>query len=190
MLGDQHAESLTLEDIPLPAVIGSFRIMKACNAAYCDLFGYDAAELIGKSFSMLYDNRSDFIDNGFISEHQVRQHLNYVNERVMRKADGTRFWCKVRGRAIASGRTISRVLYCVEEISRPADRMSGAITHRQRQILALVSQGRSNEEIGLELGISRRTVEAHRAKLMRELGVKNAAELMNWFIANDGAGRD
>lgn len=181
MIAEPYHDMLLLEDIPLPAVIGSFRIMKACNSTYCQLFGYDPADMLGKSFSMLYDDRNDFIDNGFISEKVVRQNLNYTNERVMVKADGTRFWCKVRGRAIGDSPTVSRVLYCVEEINRTADRMTGAITHRQRQILALVSQGRSNLEIAQELDISRRTVEAHRAKLMKDLGVKNAAELVKWF---------
>lgn len=52
------------------------------------------------------------------------------------------------------------------------------ITPRQREILRLVSVGRTNREIAKSLGISVRTVEVHRFNLMRRMEVRNVAQLL------------
>ena len=51
------------------------------------------------------------------------------------------------------------------------------LTGRERDVLRAVVLGLTNKQIGIELGISHRTVEIHRARLMRKLGVGSAAEL-------------
>ncbi|MGS2738158.1 response regulator transcription factor [Sinomicrobium sp. M5D2P17] len=51
------------------------------------------------------------------------------------------------------------------------------LTRREKQILDLVLEGKSNKEIGEELNISKRTTEVHRFNLMKKLEVKNLAEL-------------
>jgi len=56
------------------------------------------------------------------------------------------------------------------------------LTPREREILYLVAQGMTNSEIASKLYISRRTVETHRANLMRKLGLKNQAELIRFAI--------
>jgi DNA-binding NarL/FixJ family response regulator len=52
------------------------------------------------------------------------------------------------------------------------------LTAREREVLQLVAEGKSSPEIGARLHISHRTVENHRAKLMRKLGLQNQAELV------------
>jgi len=52
------------------------------------------------------------------------------------------------------------------------------LTPRERQVLQLISDGQSNKEAGRELGISPRTIEVHRARVMEKLGARNTAELM------------
>jgi FixJ family two-component response regulator len=52
------------------------------------------------------------------------------------------------------------------------------LTAREREVLERIAQGLSNKEAGRELGISPRTVEVHRARIMEKLGAKNAADLM------------
>lgn len=52
------------------------------------------------------------------------------------------------------------------------------LTGRQREVLHLIAAGRSTKEIARELGVSGKTVEAHRAQIMDRLGVRNVANLV------------
>jgi FixJ family two-component response regulator len=52
------------------------------------------------------------------------------------------------------------------------------LTPRECEVLAQISAGASNKEAGRRLGISPRTVEVHRARIMEKLGARNAAELV------------
>lgn len=52
------------------------------------------------------------------------------------------------------------------------------LTPREREVMQLVVEGRHNREIAPELGISVRTVEVHKARLMAKLGVGNVADLV------------
>ena len=63
----------------------------------------------------------------------------------------------------------------------PADAV-GTLTARERQIFALVADGATNREVGTQLGISSRTVEAHRDSLMRKLRVRTVAALTRLAI--------
>jgi two-component system, LuxR family, response regulator FixJ len=53
-----------------------------------------------------------------------------------------------------------------------------SLTPREREVLAQVAAGASNKEAGRHLGISPRTIEVHRARIMEKLGAKNAADLV------------
>jgi DNA-binding NarL/FixJ family response regulator len=57
-------------------------------------------------------------------------------------------------------------------------RQPSRITPRQRQVLRLVVEGKTSREIADRLGLSVRTVEAHRGELMARLGVSDAMGLM------------
>jgi len=54
----------------------------------------------------------------------------------------------------------------------------GELTPREREVMQLVVLGRHNRDIGPALGISVRTVEVHKARLMSKLGVDNVADLV------------
>ena len=51
------------------------------------------------------------------------------------------------------------------------------LTARERDVIHPVAEGKSNKLIASELGISMRTVEAHRARIFHKMGVRNAAQL-------------
>jgi FixJ family two-component response regulator len=52
------------------------------------------------------------------------------------------------------------------------------LTARERDVLLQIAGGASNKQAGRELGISPRTVEVHRARILEKLGAKNAADLV------------
>src|SRR5262245_15939131 len=58
------------------------------------------------------------------------------------------------------------------------------LTPREREIVQLLSEGRSNKEVAVELDISTRTVETHRANIMHKLGVESLSELVRYAIRN------
>lgn len=74
-----------------------------------------------------------------------------------------------------------------EEVGRMQERLH-RLTGRQSEILDHVLAGSTNEEIATLLGISRRTVETHRLRVMAALGAHNTAELVGkvvWLRARE-----
>jgi two-component system, NarL family, response regulator NreC len=57
------------------------------------------------------------------------------------------------------------------------------LTRRERQVLHLVAEGLSSAAIAQRLGISPRTAEAHRASVMRRLGLKGRTELIRYALS-------
>lgn len=58
-----------------------------------------------------------------------------------------------------------------------------SLTLRERQVAQYITQGRSNKYIALELGVSQRTIEAHRARIFAKMGVRNAVELTSCWVS-------
>ncbi len=94
-------------------------------------------------------------------------------------------------RAVAGGETfLGRPLSAaaVARYERQASSNAGSLepihllTGREREILHLVVEGRSSGEIGARLGISQRTVEVHRANMMRKLNLHSQADLIRCAI--------
>ena len=58
------------------------------------------------------------------------------------------------------------------------------LTARERDVIHPVAEGKSNKLIAMELGISMRTVEAHRARIFYKMGVRNAVQLAREVCTN------
>lgn len=63
-----------------------------------------------------------------------------------------------------------------------AERNLAILTARERQVMELVAQGIHYREIAAKLGISPRTVEVHKARVMEKLGVQNVPELVRMVL--------
>ena len=61
------------------------------------------------------------------------------------------------------------------------------LTPREREVLGRIIAGASNKEAGRTLGISPRTIEVHRARIMDKLGAKNAADLVRIVLGQASA---
>jgi PAS domain S-box-containing protein len=171
-----------LAEMPVPMVFATHRIIRDCNGEFASLFGFSRDELIDSSFSRLYPRIADFVRVGEVWRTHLAGGQRYYDERIMVGADGERFWCRVNGRSRNHVDPFAAALYCFEPMPRPVTtHAEHQLTGRQRQILTLVAQGKTNAEIAMETGLSRRTVEAHRARLMKAIGLRNSAELVAWF---------
>ena len=60
------------------------------------------------------------------------------------------------------------------------------LTAREREVLDAVAQGLHAKEVGARLGISPRTVEVHKTRIMEKLGARNVAELVRFSLAGSG----
>jgi DNA-binding NarL/FixJ family response regulator len=71
--------------------------------------------------------------------------------------------------------------------SRP---VAQGLTKRENEVLELVAQGKSNQEVADTLFISTKTVETHKTNILEKLGLKNTAELVKYAIKNNIIGLD
>lgn len=165
-------------------VFATYRIIRETNYAFSSLFGYDPGELEGRSFNLLYPRLTDFIKVGELWRTRFAEGGVFADERIMRKRDGIRIWCRVRGRSLADAEPFSRAIYCFDLLPRSVQEPSHKLTSRQQQVLALVCQGKTNAAIAVQLGLSKRSVETHRYRLMHQLGMANSAELVAWFASS------
>jgi DNA-binding CsgD family transcriptional regulator len=62
-------------------------------------------------------------------------------------------------------------------IELATERKTAPITERQREVVALIAAGCSNDEVGLRLGISPRTAKAHCDVLRQKLGVRRRRQI-------------
>ena len=58
------------------------------------------------------------------------------------------------------------------------------VTARERELIQLVAEGQSNKEAASTLGISVKTIEAHRANIMRKLHLRSVSDLVRYAIRN------
>jgi DNA-binding NarL/FixJ family response regulator len=86
-------------------------------------------------------------------------------------------------RVVMNGRTYvtpSLASELLSAVGRPEG--TKALTPRQVDVLRLIAQGRRMKEISVELGISVRTVEDHKAHLLQALGLSTTAELVRYAV--------
>ena len=69
-----------------------------------------------------------------------------------------------------------------------ADRLD-QLTQREREVLDLIIAGKLNKQIADVLGISIKTVEVHRARVMEKMAAHSLAELVQNVMAIEGPGR-
>jgi DNA-binding NarL/FixJ family response regulator len=86
----------------------------------------------------------------------------------------------IEGRTFYSSVVPDRIL---EHVQRPPEEPTRPdLTPREREILQLLAEGKSNKEVARALGISTRTAENHRAHIMEKLGFRSFSELVRYAI--------
>jgi DNA-binding NarL/FixJ family response regulator len=71
----------------------------------------------------------------------------------------------------------------VSEPAAPSTTNGTALTPREIEIVQFLAEGKSNRAIATELGISVRTVEAHRAHVMRKLHLRSVVDLVYYALS-------
>lgn len=94
------------------------------------------------------------------------------------------------GRYLSSPLSERALEFYLERASPKHEDPVDSLSLRERQVLEMVVQGHSDLEIGAALGISPRTAETHRGKLMRKLGARSRSDLAHFSLQRGATGSD
>ena len=172
---------LAFDLAPVGLALSRHRAMVDCNQALCEMFGASRDQLVGQSFRLLYPSADEYerIGERLVPILNARGH--YSDDRLMKRLDGRfkdqLFWCHVTGRALNRDDPHAAGIWSFEDLSarRP---VKADLTAREREVAALVLEGLTAKEIGKALGISPRTVEIYRGRLLRQYQAGSTVELV------------
>lgn len=168
---------LAFELAPVGMCVTEERTVVLCNPAFGQMFGYAPEELAGRPLAPLYPSEEEYLHIGQLGLPVMREQGTYGDERIMKRRDGSLFWCHVVGRALDRAQPFARAVWMFEDIS-PRRRVAGPLTTREREVAQHLVSGCTSKQIARVLQLSPRTVEAHRARLMRKLGAATQGELV------------
>ncbi|RZI87753.1 MAG: helix-turn-helix transcriptional regulator, partial [Variovorax sp.] len=137
---------------------------------------------------VLYPSVAEFERIGKRMEPILNASGRYADNRMMKRLDGAAtlpggetFWCHVTGRALNRAAPHEAGIWTFEDLGSRRS-VKAELTPREREVAAQVMQGLTSKQIGKVLGISHRTVELHRARLMRKYAASTTAELVQKLI--------
>jgi len=171
---------------PIGLVLSRQRLMTDANRQALAIFGATREQLVGRSFELLYPTQAEYERTGQRIIARLDTSGWYADDRVMKrlggKLAGELFWCHVSGRALDPQQPHAAGIWAFEDLSsRRALKVD--FTAREREIAALLIEGLTSKLIGKRLGISPRTVDVYRARLMRKMGAASSAELVNKLLS-------
>lgn len=166
---------------PVGMCVSQNRIIRACNDDLARMFGYQKEELLGQSFLVLYPTPDEFERTGARITPIMNAKGYYSDERIMKRANQELFWCHVSGRGLHKEDAHAEGIWTFEDLSskRP---VTAELTPREREIAALLVDGKTSKLIARQIGLSPRTVEMHRAKLMRKFSAATSSELVHKLL--------
>ena len=166
---------------PVGMCISVNRVIQSCNDALTSMFGYGHGELDGESFLVLYPTMDEFLRTGDRIIPIMNTKGRYSDERIMRRNNGELFWCHVSGRALDPKDPLGPGVWTFEDVSEKRP-VTAELTPREREIAALLVEGKTSKIIAKDTGLSPRTVEMHRAKLMRKFSAATSSELVHKLV--------
>lgn len=147
------------------------------------LNGIDAARQLRK---LLPSARLIFLtmhaDPDYVAEAFRAGAMGYLLKRAAASELLTAIRAVLKGNHYVSPLVTRNALELMISLPKPGGKFSDRLTPRQREVLQLVAEGRTRKEIATILNISVKTVEFHKATLMRELNLGTAADFTRYAI--------
>ncbi|MBQ5947251.1 PAS and helix-turn-helix domain-containing protein [Massilia sp. ST3] len=172
---------MIFQHAPVGMCVSVDRVIQSCNEALASMFGVERGRLEGQSFSVLYPTMDEFLRTGDRIVPIMNAKGRYSDERIMRRANGELFWCHVTGRALDSTQPLGAGVWTFEDVSEKRP-VTAELTPREREIAALLVEGKTSKIIARETDLSPRTVEMHRASLMRKFSASTSSELVHKLV--------
>ena len=177
---------IAFDSAPIGLVLSRQRQIVDCNQQLLVMFGAQRDQLLGRSFEVLYPSTDEFERTGARIAASLDAQGWYADDRVMKRLHGPAqaelFWCHVTGRALDPLQPHAAGIWAFEDLSSKR-KLKVAFTAREREIAALLIDGLTSKQIGKRLGISPRTVDVYRARLMRKMGAATTPELVNKLLS-------
>ncbi len=173
------------EDAPVGQAIGRNRVIMACNRHFARIFRGTIDEIVGQTFERLYPNPDDFEKTGQRVGGFLANERSYTDDRVMCRLDGDLFWVRVRGFTYTPDEPHRHTLWVFTEVATsetPGQSLRSSLTSRERDVATLLIDGKTAKEIAKVLGISPRTVDIYRSRLLRKYNVSNSAALIKLLL--------
>lgn len=180
---------LAFEYCPAPIVVLSNRQMMEMNPAFSNLFGYKREELMNHSIVELFPSIEDYEKVGQDALHSLlKKHSHYYSDqRFMQHRNGELFWTHTHGRTLTPEEPFKLMVWHFERKDQiPTSKQK--LTQRESEITQLIVNGFTCKEIARKLDLSHRTVEVHKANLMKKLEVRSKAELTSKIIIQKSMG--
>lgn len=160
---------------PIGLVVTENRVIRDCNPTFARMFGYERAELRDHLFNILYPSEQEFSNIRNRGVKDLQENTGYWDERVMMRKNGENFWVRVRGHTFTPSDPLQRAIWSFADLSR--SRPYQPLTRREREVFSLMGEGKTSKEIAQILGMSYRTVEVHRGRLLKKFRASNTAGL-------------
>ncbi|GAA6200333.1 PAS and helix-turn-helix domain-containing protein [Aquicoccus sp. SU-CL01552] len=175
LFASRDLAELAFVHAPVGLVVTENRVIRECNVAFATMFGYSVDALRDSTFAVLYPSQEEFVNIRNRGVRDLQESGEYWDERVMMRNGGELFWCRVRGHTFTPNAPLARAVWSFADLSdtRPYQ----PLTRREREVFSLLGEGKTSKEIARALELSYRTVEVHRARLLKKFGVSNTAGL-------------
>lgn len=174
------------QDAPVGQALGRDRLIVACNRAFAAIFRAQVDELIGTSFERLYPTQTHFEQTGDRIGPVLTRHHTFSDDRVMRRLDGELFWVHVSGFTYTPEDPHHDTLWAFTDLStgrKVNSALRGSMTPRERDIAALLIEGKTGKEVARALNISPRTVDIYKTRLLRKYSVSSTPDLVKRLLA-------
>ncbi|MDN5416755.1 MAG: LuxR C-terminal-related transcriptional regulator, partial [Acinetobacter sp.] len=171
---------------PAPIVVLSYRHMMEMNAAFANLFGYERGELIEQSIVKIFPSLEDYekVGNDALQSLLLKKSHYYSDQRFMQHKNGEIFWTHTHGQTLTPEDPFKLMVWHFERKDQVLSSKQ-KLTKRESEITQLIVNGFTCKEIARKLELSHRTIEVHKANLMKKLGVRSKAELTSKIIIRE-----
>jgi PAS domain S-box-containing protein len=173
------------QDAPVGQAIAGNRVITACNKAFAEIFGGKPNDFTGTTFERLYPSQTHFESAGVRVGPLLAKENVFSDDRVMRRLDGELFWVHVRGFTYTPKDPHRNTLWVFTELSSRQPKnltIRGSLTPRERDIAALLIEGKTGKEAAIALGISPRTVDIYKTRLLRKYSVTSTPDLVQRLL--------
>jgi PAS domain S-box-containing protein len=140
-------QELILDNATVGIAFARNRAFQRCNPGLEKMLGYGAGELVGCPAEVIYADAAEFARDAALHE-ELRKGRAVSVERLLRRKNGTTFWCKLVGRAIDAARPLEGSIWIYDDVD---------VEHQARQSLEA-------SRAALEQAVAERTVQLEEAK--------------------------